>query len=243
MSLEASAINASSTTATGIALLSKSDESNSLVADDSENPVSVTTSASEMNVAFWDSSLKGLTDSSSRLPESSVVSGTSSELASCAGSEASGERGVAGDNLAVDLTEQGMLHTSFTETEPSDKARGHADETAVDGTETENADLSQVSSETAADNPGEQSAAATEAAQVEDSASGGLMAKSSSSASIYLDDGTAERRQPSKKANPPKRLTMVSILVHCLRCTGTCTCAYVHVHVPVICTCTCTCTS
>ena len=211
MSLEASAINASSTTATGIALLSKSDESNSLVADDGEHLVSVTTSASEMNVAFWDSSLKGLTDSSSRLPESSVVSGASSELASCPGNEASGECSIAEDNLADDLTEQGMLNTS--ETEPSDDVRGRADEAAVDRRETENAELSQVSSETAADNPGEQSstsAAATEAAQVEDSASGSLMAKSSSSASIYLDDGTAERRQPSKKANPPKRLTIVS---------------------------------
>lgn len=205
MSLEASAINASSTAATtSSALLSETD---SLAGDHSEDVVPGTSSTSEMNVAFWDSSLKGLIDSDSKLPESSTVSRAGRDPASWTGNEADSGRSVAGGDLAVDLTEQAMLDKSFTETEPSVGVGGRADDTASDGRETKSSETSQVASETSTDNPSGPTSAATEAAQVKDSASL-QVTRSSSSSSIYLDDGTQERSQPPKKAKPPKRLTM-----------------------------------
>ena len=206
MSLEASAINASTVTATSSARLSKSDESDSLVNDNSENLASVTgsaTSASEMNAAFWGSSLKGLSDSSSNLPESSTASRVSSE------------HSIIEETVAVDLTVQGMLNKSFTETEPSDgvcELRGHSDETTLDRSETENSGVTTPTVETASADLNEWSTAtAVEAAQVQVKNS---VARSSSSTSIYLDDGTAKSSKPSKATNPPKRLTMVGVYMH-----------------------------
>ena len=203
MSLEASAINASTVTATSSARLSKSDESDSLVNDNSENLTGSATSASEMNAAFWGSSLKGLSDSSSNLPESSTASRVSSEYS------------IVEETVAVDLTVQGMLNKSFTETEPSDgvcELRGHSDETTLDRSEIENSGVTTPTVETASADLNERSTAiAVEAAQVQVKDS---VARSSSFTSIYLDDGTAKSSKPSKATNPPKRLTMVGVYMH-----------------------------